>query len=280
MAVQGVGIVSETPALSMGELTRVAAAIAHQVVHDLGPLWGITVAVSAFETLSDVPDDYARLLVMKTMAAGFFGLHKTKNGQFIAFVRHTPKSLRWAIHASHEVIEMLVDPDGQRKASGPSPLDGTVQADFVVEPCDPVQDPEFAYIGINGVPLSNFCTPSYYGGPGGGVTFKPAIATPFSIAEGGYVTWRDPATGVFSMTELSGGELTTRELGNANPIHGSLRAALDRVRPSSDRLCSRRGKARLRQLKERLTAFRTRRSRGERRLEEQVAALQARLSKR
>lgn len=283
MVLQGVGIVSETPALRMSEVARVAAAIAHQVVHDLGPAWAITVPVSPFETLSDIPDDYAQLLVMKTMASGFFGLHKMKNGKFIAFVRHTPKSMSWAIHASHEVIEMLVDPDGQRVARGPSPANAAVLVDFVVEPCDPVQDPEFSYVGINSVPLSNFCTPAYYGLPGGisgAVTCRPALAGPFSIGEGGYVTYRDPATGMFSMTELSGGELSTRPLGNTNPIHGSLRAALDRVRPSSDRLCSRRGKGRLKKLKDRLMSYQTRRWRRGRELEEQVTALQSRLSRR
>src|SRR5262245_21241452 len=274
MAIPGVGIVSKTPALDMAELTRVAAAIAHQVVHDVGPAWNLTAAVSAFETLGDVPDDYAQLLVMKTLSSAFFGLHKTRNGKFIAFVRHTPNSLRWAIFASHEVIEMLVNPDGQRAALGPSPAAAGVSVDYVVEPCDPVQDPEFAYIGITGVPVSNFCTPSYFDGTVGPLTFQPALAGgPLSIGEGGYVTWRDLATGVFSMTEVSAGAMSTRALGTANPIHGSLRAALDRIRPSSERLCSAAGKARLRRLRQELRAIRARRNRSGRRLNAELKAI-------
>jgi hypothetical protein len=35
----------------MSELSRVAAVISRQVVHDFGPAWEITVPVSAYETL-------------------------------------------------------------------------------------------------------------------------------------------------------------------------------------------------------------------------------------
>jgi hypothetical protein len=58
---------------------------------------------------------------------------------------------------SHEIIEMVVDPDVDRKVT----IDGTT---FLAEACDPVHPDRMGY-KIDGVLVSNFITPRYYGFP-------------------------------------------------------------------------------------------------------------------
>lgn len=269
----GVGIVSEVPALGLPELTRVASAIGYQIVHDVAPEWGVVAAVQAFDTMSDIPDDYARLLVTKAMSSSFYGLHKTKDKRYIAWVRYTSASQQWVIYASHEVIELLVDPDGQRIVPGPHPIDSGRQVEYLVEPCDPVQDPAFSYTATQGLPVSNFCTQAYYQLAGGAPSFRPGVNSPFTIAEGGYLTWRDPATQEFWMTERSGGVLINTKLGTSSPINGSLRVSLDRLRPEREGLCSPAGKRRLKSLGRSLARTRARQRQVARRLRPEIDAI-------
>src|SRR5262245_32199742 len=58
-----VALVSELPAITHSDLTRVAAALQKQVARDFGPIWSVHATVDAFVTLDDVPLGYWPIII-------------------------------------------------------------------------------------------------------------------------------------------------------------------------------------------------------------------------
>src|ERR1700727_1641111 len=75
------------------------------------------------------------------------GVHMDKHKQPYSLVIADPGSDEWTIDASHETLEMLVDPYGNRLQSSRSISiesngsikDGTGQFNYLVEACDPCE---------------------------------------------------------------------------------------------------------------------------------------------
>ena len=99
-------------------LTRVAAALQRQVHEQFGPLWQIEATVSPFTDWNAVPPDYERLIVVDHLDSTALGVHADKDGKPYALVNGHGS---WPLVASHELLEMLADPTGQKILPGPSP---------------------------------------------------------------------------------------------------------------------------------------------------------------
>jgi hypothetical protein len=156
--VNHVALVSEVDGLDLGEVMKVAAALQRQVTIDAAPIWNLSATVAAFRTLKDVPLGYWPIIVRQDIAQpGAAGVHEDQGGQPFALVEYGPT---WSLTASHELLEMLVDPSGNRVEAGPSPRADQGTVEFLVEVCDPCEAANFAYL-INGVLVSDFYTPSY-----------------------------------------------------------------------------------------------------------------------
>ena len=154
-----VALISETTHVSLEELTIVAAAIQKQVSRDLGPTWNLSATVDAFGAIQDVPLGYWHVLVRDDIAIDDAGIHQLDaTRQPYALVRWAPQ---WSLTASHEVLEMLVDPFGNRLVAGDSPKTDQGRVLFLVEVCDPCQSAAYGY-AVNGVLVSDFCLPEYF----------------------------------------------------------------------------------------------------------------------
>ncbi len=126
------------------------------------------------------------------------GFHSDKHKQPYSKVVASPVNTTWTTDASHEILEMLVDPYGNRMQSSIAIEivdgqihDGTGQFDYLVEACDPCEDNSYAYT-INGVTVSDFITPHYYDPlvtPGTRYSFTGAIKGPRQVLPGGYMSW-------------------------------------------------------------------------------------------
>src|SRR5262245_40994185 len=128
-----VALVSEIRQVSPSELTRVAAALQEQATRDFGPLWGVRATVNAFARLDDVPLSAWPVLVEADIhEQGAAGVHLDQDGQPFALVQYDPA---WSLTASHEVLEMLADPFGNRLQEGRSPRGGRQQVRILVEVC-------------------------------------------------------------------------------------------------------------------------------------------------
>jgi hypothetical protein len=190
--VRQAALVSDVGQVGVGELTRVAAALQKQVTRDFTPIWEIPATVDGFATLEDVPLGYWPVIVVRDVQDAA-GVHLDRNGQPYALVE---MGSSWSLTASHETLEMLADPFGNRLIAGPSPRPGQGRVEFLVEVCDPSEDDRYAYT-VNDVLMSDFYTPHFFDpvrGEGLRYSFTGAITEPREVLPGGYLSCTIPPT--------------------------------------------------------------------------------------
>ncbi len=200
IGVKQIALVSESDALPFEEVAVVAAALQRQVIEHLGPIWDITAIVNAYRRLDDVPSHYWPVVVVDD-ADGTPGIHEDDRGQPFSLVAFGSS---WSLAASHECLEMLVDPYGKTLHTAPAPTVNSLlppgsasQVEFLVEVCDPCESEQFAY-HIDGILVSDFYTPHYLArqaAPGLQYSFNNQISAPREVLDGGYLSWRDPLSG-------------------------------------------------------------------------------------
>ncbi|MGW0882420.1 hypothetical protein [Streptomyces sp. NPDC002671] len=205
------------------------AALQKQVTRDFGPLWNVSATVDAFDRLEDVPVGYWPVIVADDInePAGVDGIHLDEHGQPFALVQYSDS---WSLTASHEVLEMLADPAGNRLMAGHSPKQDQGVVEFLVEVADPPEDPQFGYT-VNGFLVSDFITPHFYDpvtADGVRYSFGGNIKEPRSIREGGYITWLDRTTNLWWQQVWFGtSKPVFRNLGRMTNRSGSIRSAID-----------------------------------------------------
>jgi len=228
MSLLHIALVSEESSISFSELTNVSAALQKQVLQDYYPIWGINATVDAFHTLNDVPVGTWPIVIMDDIGEeGLEGVHEDKNGQPIALVTFDSG---WSLTASHECIEMLTDPDGNRTMPGQSPKKGQGRVEFLVEPCDPSEDTKYAY-KINNILVSDFYTPHFFepvAAPGVKYSFTGAIKKPRQVLPGGYLSWFDSVSDSWWQETYFGKKRKFVNLGAMGRMEGSIRSQIIR----------------------------------------------------
>jgi hypothetical protein len=202
MSLIQVGLVDKTGELPPDEVQAAAAALNIQVTRDLTQFWNVQATVLYLANPHKIPASVWPVFLVKTLPPGEGGFHMDAHNQPYAKVIATPGSDAWTLDASHEVLEMLVDPNGNRLQTSTSIeiqngkiVDGTSQFSYLVEACDPCEADNYAY-SINGVAVSDFITPHFYdvsATPGTRYSFTGAIKYPREILPGGYISWVNPA---------------------------------------------------------------------------------------
>jgi hypothetical protein len=244
---QFIAIVSETKSITPGELQRVAGALDKQVRRDFGDPWEISASVNPYERLEDVPTDYWPIIVRDDIGfEGAAGVHLDNEGQPYALVQ---ASAEWSLTASHEVLEMLADPFGNRLVAGNAPAGAPKKAqgrvNFLVEVCDPSEAAEFAYT-VNGVLVSDFYYKSFFDpmkAAGVRYSFTGSLPRPRDIVRGGYISFMVPQSGEWFQKTFFGTKATFRSLGVFNAAEfRSLREFIDGNTPKP--LQERKGTAR------------------------------------
>ena len=224
-----VALVSRTRRLDFGELMIVSAALQKQVLRDFLPAWGIVATVDAFERLEDAPTDYWQVTVEDfNGTGGFAGVHAAVNFQPFARVAF---SNVWSLTASHEVLEMLADPFRSTLRAGASEEDPNRRVQYLLEICDPCQDPACGYT-VDGVLVSDFVTPEYFepvSVAGVRYSFAGTVTRPHDVADGGYLTWLDPATNAWTQLSVDDGTRTFRTLHVAAAPAMTLREKVNRA---------------------------------------------------
>jgi hypothetical protein len=185
---------------AINDLTRVTAALQIQVTRDFAPIWGVSANVTPFLSLDHVPVGYMVLVLAAEAPIKTHGVHYAAGGRPFALVKYV--NLRdpgnWSLAASHELLEMLSDPWGNRVVTGRA-IEATgesqvQQVEYLLEVCDPCQ--ESTYL-IDGVLVSDFVTPDYYSPratAGLRYSFTGKIVEPRTVLKGGYITWRIPGS--------------------------------------------------------------------------------------
>jgi hypothetical protein len=181
--------------ISLQDRQKYAAAQSRQILEHFAPYWGVFASVRA-ETPDNLhrPEEWRMELRKVPTQDGALGYHDTTpTGMPLLYVFPelcAEDGTTWTSCSSHEVCETLADPLLRRCVQAP---DGTIWA---LEVCDAVESDSY---DIDGVQLSNFCTPQW-GEPPSDLTnvaydYLKLCKAAFEIRDGGYGQTYDPTKG-------------------------------------------------------------------------------------
>jgi hypothetical protein len=234
MSVIQVGLVDKTGALDSHLVESAAAALNVQVMRDLSQFWNVQATVRYLPDPKNIPVGVWPVFLVPKLPPGEGGVHLDKNNQPYSLVIGTPGNADWTIDASHETLEMLVDPQGNRlqtaraiEIAGKGVQDTTGQFEYLVEACDPCEANQYAY-SIDGIAVSDFITPHFYdpvATPGTRYSFGGHINQPRQILPGGYISFVNPQSDEIQQILFLGPKPILKDLGPSSGL--SLRAFVD-----------------------------------------------------
>lgn len=166
------------------DLDALIAAMQSYIDNSVAPIWGTPAQLT--KTTDFQPGAWAMVFLDNADQAGALAYHDlTPDGFPIAkvFVKTTLDDHQLvSVSASHELVEMLVDPAINLMTTGPDPT-----LVYAYESADPVEALSF---DVQGIQMSDFVYPAYFENfhPAGSVQFDQMnqVGQPFQILSGGY----------------------------------------------------------------------------------------------
>jgi hypothetical protein len=210
-------------AIADQDLQAAVAAIGVQVNSQFQPEWGLSASVQG-ATFSlnggnaPVQDGQDAIIYVgdssqdpTTGVSGVFGYHSANYGNipygFVYLDICAAYGESWTCTLSHEVLELLGDPNAVMTVTGPAPngAPGNVYYDFEV--ADPTQGDTYL---LNNVTVSNFVGRAYFGMSGGGgwSNYLNLPLAPFGVRPGGYFQYEDSA----GAHQITGDKVTKAQL--------------------------------------------------------------------
>jgi len=166
------------------DLDKLIAAMQAFIDRDVAPVWGTPAKLA--RSTGFIKGQWAMVFLDNADQPGALAYHDlTPDGLPLSkvFVRTTLKNGDLvSVSASHELVEMLVDPAINLMTTGPDP-----KATYAYESADPVEALSFP---VEGIPMSDFVLPAYFE-----IFHKPnsvhfdymdKLSKPFQILSGGY----------------------------------------------------------------------------------------------
>jgi hypothetical protein len=207
-----VALVDMSETIAAPELAEVAGALNEQVQADIAPAWKVAATVGAYPS---APQGTWRMELHETIeVAEAAGFHADDRGQPFAMIALSGGD--WTVTASHELVEMLVDPFGSRlhTAAALSGWEGSsTRVKYLMEPGDPCEEIQYQ---VGGVAMSDFVLPSFYrSNPRGSLaaySHTGSVTEPLQILEGGYISFVDPATEDMWQRFVRNGKIVDRKL--------------------------------------------------------------------
>jgi hypothetical protein len=220
MAEIKVAIINESTVLTNGEAEAALSALQMQIRRDFAPVWGVDADLS-FVPKGQKPraGSWWLAILDNTDQAGALGYHDLTNeglpmGKVFA-ATDKQYGLSWTVTASHELLEMLGDPDVNLSAFVQT--GNNTASLYSYEVCDPCEMDEQGYT-INGVKVSDFVYPSWFEAfrEQGSTQFdhQKHINAPLKLAPGGYCVVLDIPSGLgwYQVNELASETARTRKL--------------------------------------------------------------------
>ncbi len=175
------------------DVQAIVAALQTQVTTDFGPAWHTGAHVEFVPSSGKPPAGVWVVAVLNNSdQAGALGYHDlTPDGLPLGKVfagTDRQYNQKVSVTLSHELLEMLGDPWINLSAQSD---DGKF---YGWEACDAVEADDLGY-EIDGIVVSDFVTPHWFGHGAGPVDFKQHITAPFQLASGGYISVFDPSSG-------------------------------------------------------------------------------------
>jgi hypothetical protein len=183
--------------LDDSEVESVAVALQRQVHEHLAPAWGVDADVVLRTADALRPDDWALVLTpgppvdatdAERDAPAWHAIIK-KGNLPAAFVNVAHKEANpWTVLASHELLEMLVNPWDDRAAASFDDDTRKIKAFVALEVADPVENEQYA---IGGYQVCDFVYPHWFdsGVPVTAGTYLDhcnTVTHPFEVGKGSY----------------------------------------------------------------------------------------------
>ena len=188
-----VAVINASTVLKDADIGKVVPALQAQVRNDFAPAWGIDADLVFVPKGSEPPLGAWWLAILDNSdQAGALGYHDlTDHGLPLGKVfvaTDIQYGNQWTVTVSHEVLEMLGDPDVNLAATVDQPNGGMRL--YAYEVCDACEGDQFGY-AIDGVLVSDFVYPAWFEAfrTSGSAQFdkQKAINAPFEILAGGYI---------------------------------------------------------------------------------------------
>jgi hypothetical protein len=199
--------------LAFSQIQDVTQALQIQLDRDFTPIWGVHAVVQALDAGEKVPKGAWPMMVLDQPDAGL-GVHLNKGRKPFAEIEFGDD---WSITASHELLEMLVDPLGHKLISdrGIDPDSDGHQVHYLVEVGDPCEVFDYS---INGIKVSDFITKEFYevGAPNGTqFDFLGRLDQALEVPRGCYISWIDPEDQRWHQKRPDGSFITAQKKANA-----------------------------------------------------------------
>jgi hypothetical protein len=186
LTVVGIDIINASTVLQDGDFNEVVLALQQQVSEHFASQWGIDAHLHFVPSGGSADAAHWQIVVLDNSdQAGTAGYHDlTSAGLPMGKVfAETDRQYNqcWTVTLSHELLEMLEDPDINLVAFGPD------ENLWAYEMCDVVEDDSYGY-EIDGVAVSDFVYPAFFESFREGVSFDHTgqLHAPFWIAPKGY----------------------------------------------------------------------------------------------
>jgi hypothetical protein len=212
-----VSITTINSIVSQDELLTTVQAVARQVSEDFGPAWSVDATLRVVDLqISGTPNPEinqgdAVIYVSEfkndpNQVANAVGYHTTNHAGLPYGLVFTDIAAQigqpWSVTFSHEVLELLADPETNLLVVAPNPDQPRQWVLRPYEVCDPVQSDQYT---IDGVAVSDFVTPAYFTNSTGGAKtdYLGTGLAAFAVRPGGYFTYLDPSTGAWQQVSGS-----------------------------------------------------------------------------
>jgi hypothetical protein len=196
-----VSIINASTVVTDTEAAAVTVALQEQVTRDFVPIWDIAANLTFVPRGHTAAAGSWQLAILDNSdQAGALGYHDiTTGGQPLGKIfakTDLVYGLSWSVTASHELLEMLVDPWVNLSVFDQST--NTAGRMYSYEVCDACEDDSFGYM-INTTRVSDFVTPAWFEGwrTQGSTKFDFGghIRAPFALLTGGYTSYFDVRNG-------------------------------------------------------------------------------------
>ncbi|MFI5174428.1 MAG: hypothetical protein ACHQKY_06205 [Terriglobia bacterium] len=205
-----VAVINSCTVLTDNQINAAIPALQTQVHRDLAPAWGIDADLTFVPKDTQPPSGSWWLVILDNSdQAGALGYHDlTQEGLPLGKVfagSDLQLGYEWTVTTSHELLEMLVDPDVNLTVfTQPNAHSGTL---YAYEVCDACEADDLGY-KIDTTLVSDFVFPAWFESfrTKGSTQFDfgKQIQAPFQLAAGGYI-------GVFDVTKGTGWHQITAE---------------------------------------------------------------------
>jgi hypothetical protein len=249
-----IAILNKATVVKDADVAAMVPDLQTQVSRDFAPVWGVDAQLQFIASGQTPPPGAWQLVALDNSdQAGALGYHEVES-QFpygLFFVESDIQAgLQWSVTASHELLEMLVDPwvfSSVMIDQGGGVL-GISGVALAQEVCDACESDPFGYT-VGKTLVSDFVTPAWFGAPAGTkYDFQGHVTAPYQLLSGGYIGLRQYRAGQWTQQTAQRAEALARLMAHHHDESGWVIAKHDgsRMQPSEIPVGSRRER-RLRQ---------------------------------